>query len=154
MTNDSIPSDLLAFLQSGRSLEYDVTRCEVGQVLLHQAENIRLVEFEINSEHGAKWSEEDPHADEAGYYIVPALDLVADCQNYRPNGILIYIPSLGVYGNFDEDHRSITYFPRITWWNIVGEPVRYLTGQWRPAQSSINPILNPVGVFPFRPGWD
>ena len=152
--NDQIPKDLRDFYESGRRLEYDPKKCAVGKVELYDLQSIKLVDFEVNSQHWAPWAAEDPHADEVGYYIVPALDLISKCEHYSPGGVLIYIPQLGVYGSFDDDHRTITYFPKIKFWSIVGDPVKYLSAQWRPKQSDFNPILNPVGLFPFQPGWN
>ena len=153
MDSSDLPTDLIRFLESGRSLEYDSTGLELGDVTIHCASDIELKEFAINSEHNAKWAVEDPHHDDSGCYCVPAFDLLKSCSNYSPVGQLIYIPKLSVYGQFDSDHRAITYFPRITWWNIVGDPRRYLNAQWQPQQFSFNPILNPVGQFEFRHDW-
>lgn len=150
MASNLVPEELIKFLNAGRTLEYDASKCTVGCVSLHLPDQIQFKEFGVNSQHNARWAEEDPHVDEQGDYIVRAYDLVAECEHYCPEGILIYVPELGVYGNHDHDHHAITSYPRVTWWNIVGDPIRFLTGCFRFPQLELNPILNPVGKFEFR----
>lgn len=85
-----LPEDFVKFLQSGRTLQYDSSKCEVGMIQLHSLEDIELVEFGVNSHDGSEWASEDPHADEMGDYVVPACDLVGRCKNHAPEGILVF----------------------------------------------------------------
>ena len=74
----SLPDDLVEFLNSGRTLEYDASKCECGQVALHPLNSIVTVELRLNS-YQTLWANDDPHADDSGSYIVPAYDLLASC---------------------------------------------------------------------------
>ena len=148
-----LPPDLVGFHENGCAFEYDPDLIEVGMISLYPLEDIELREFGVNSRHDAYWANKDPHRNEPGYYVVPAYDLVMGCKNHAPRGVLIYIPSLGVYGQYDDDHSTITYFPKICWWNIVGDPRTYLNGQWTRERFRFNPRLNPVGHFEYRADW-
>ncbi len=96
-----------------------------------------------------RWADEDPHADDPGSYFVPAYDLLESCEGFDPTGLLVYVPSLGVYGTHDCDHEDMRIFPRLTWWNIVADPPLYLNALWY-HQRCVGTVVNPVGKFEFR----
>ena len=144
----TLPDDLVAFLRSGRTLEYDVKKCECGKVVFHPLQSIEVVELQLNS-YQSNWAWEDPHADDEGSYIVPAYNLLASCEGYSSYGLLVYVHSQDVYGSYDDDHKDLLIFPRASWWNLVGDPIRYLTATWYP-QRGTGATLNPIGDYEFR----
>ena len=147
---DQLPFELVEFLKSGKQLDYDPEGLEVGRVLLFPWEEVKRIEFKVVTSCNDDWEQDDPHREDNGYYAVPAYDLVKSCRHYSPQGILIYLPSMDAFGQHDDDHQTITYFPQLTWPRLVAEPHLYLNGQWEPESPRYNPKLNPIGRFPFR----
>jgi hypothetical protein len=86
----SLPGDLRAFLAAGRQLHYDAGSCECGSITLLPTRRLRLKPFTILTEE-MQFVYGDPHRGR-GYYVVPAVNLVASCENYDPFGVLIWIP--------------------------------------------------------------
>jgi hypothetical protein len=86
-----LPQDLVEFLGSGRSLRYDEASAEPGMLVLRGLDELSLGEVYVSSRevahnpvHDEPGAGEDPHADDFGYYVVPAVDLVAACTgDYR-----------------------------------------------------------------------
>ena len=147
---DQLPSDLLSFLKSRSQLEYDPSGLELGRVTLRDLEELELDEFRVVSSVNDAWQIEDPHRNDSGAYMIPAIDLVRKCRNYAPRGALVFIPELGLFGQHDDDHKAMTVFPRASWSQIEAEPYLFLNGQWEPETPSFNPKLNPIGRFEFR----
>jgi len=84
----------------------------------------------VNEEPGA---EEDPHIDdeEPGFYVIPAVDLVASCTgDYPPEGLIAWIPDLEMYATWDSSHLDILVFGNATWTDIAASPLRYVNAQW------------------------
>jgi hypothetical protein len=136
-----LPDDLVAFLTAGRQLEYDPATAEPGMLTLRPLDELTLGAIYMNSdeeghapdEHEEPGAGEDPHIDdeETGYYLIPAVDLVASCTgDYPPEGLLAWIPDLGMYATWDSSHLEILAFPNVTWSEITREPLRYVTAQW------------------------
>ena len=145
----TLPSDLVAFLNAGGQLEYRANQCECGAVRLYPASEVKLIELRVNS-YQSDWEPADPHKDDTGSYIVPAYDLVAECEGYLPRGILVYVPALKSYGTHDDDHGDLHVFaPESAWADIVEDPTFYLNENWYPGEGE---ILNPTGRFEFRDG--
>lgn len=87
-----LPDDLVAFLRSGRQLEYDPSACQPGKVVLKSIESLHLIKIFIDSEETPfepcpspdeddiceynpdQW---DPHCGE-GFYAIQALQLIAE----------------------------------------------------------------------------
>lgn len=91
MDEKLFPHDLVTYLKGGKQLKYDADECEPGQIILLPFDELMLGEVYIDSEE-SPIAENDPHAGEEGYYSVPAVNLVADCEGYDPEGILIWLP--------------------------------------------------------------
>ena len=144
----NLPADLIQFLNDGRTFDYDSSKCECGTVTLRSAVDIPEIELRLNS-YQSNWASKDPHADEMGAYIVPAYDLLATCDGYLPEGILVFVPVLEMYGSHDGDHGDLRVYPKKSWSDISADPLRYLNAMWYP-QYKIGKILNPIGKFEFR----
>ncbi|PKO12898.1 MAG: hypothetical protein CVU39_21560 [Chloroflexi bacterium HGW-Chloroflexi-10] len=91
MDNMCLPQDYIDFLQSGKTLNYNPKICLCGKLELLPLEYLFYSEVYVDSEN-ATFAKFDPHAGEYGYYPVPAVDLVASCDWYSPDGILVWLP--------------------------------------------------------------
>ncbi|MCP4524588.1 MAG: hypothetical protein GY833_01550 [Aestuariibacter sp.] len=154
MTDINLPQDLVEFLQADRQLKYNPSRCEAGHIVLLPLNQLSLGEVYIDSEESIL-AKSDPHVGERGYYTVPAVNLVADCDGYDPKGILIWLPDLELFATWDYDHWDIRVFPDVTWIDIVSNPVKYINAQWYPDKVD-NELLIPWPRYSFKKGrpWD
>ena len=83
----NLPDDLRDFLASGRQLEYDPAQCEnFGRVKLRQLTKLRVIKYPTRPTEDGRvpWLDDDPHKGEDGYYYVPLVDLVSECEQ-RPS---------------------------------------------------------------------
>ena len=123
-------ADLLAFLREGRELEYDVVASEVG-TLTHK-EVSELSRSTITTFPGCDSIIEDPYEDlEDGEYQIAVYDLVAETEDYDPEGMQCWIIALKCFGSIDPEHGEVLSFPKVTWTAIVKSPIRYLAAQWQ-----------------------
>jgi hypothetical protein len=154
MDEKVLPQDLVVFLKDNKQLSYDADECEPGQITLLPFNKLAVGEVYINSE-GAPFVDDDPHAGEEGYYSVPAMNLVADCDGYDPEGILIWLPDQQVFGTWDIDHWDVLVFPDVSWTDIVSDPAKYVNAQWEPDDVNCE-YLQPFPTYAFKTGkpWD
>src|SRR2546430_8208832 len=136
----SLPDDLRRFLAARRALKYDPKKCECGRVTLLRPQQLRLRPFTIITDE-MQHVYGDPHRGK-GCYVVPAINLVATCEHYDPDGILIWIPRERMFASWDSDHHVIqvlvarhergesAFIEAATWTDILGDPARYLGAQW------------------------
>ena len=96
--------------------------------------------------------DEDPHAEDHGYYDVPVVDLVASCSgDYDPEALLAWVPAVGAFGTWDASHLPLLVFPGVSWTEIAGDPLRYVNAQW--SDETPGHYLAPwVHGFPWRDG--
>ncbi len=129
---DSVPNDVITYLQSHRSFSADLSGSECGAVVLSTVNSLKAREFWVNGE-GRDWPD-DPHQGEDGYYIVAGVDLVEQIDGFDPAGILVWIPAMSLFGTWDCDHWDLILFEHTSWQAIVDNPVHYLDAQWNPDQ--------------------
>jgi len=96
------------------------------------------------------WLEDDPHQEE-GYYSVPAVNLVAACDGYDPDGILIWLPDEGLFGTWQSDFLSISFFPGVSWSDIVVDPIRFINRAIGIGECDIMEEMKPWPKHPFGP---
>jgi len=72
----------------------------------------------------------DSHADEDGYYAIPAVSLTGECKSYDPEFILLWLPREQLFGSWDCDHWVLKVFRGAAWSDIVASPAAYLNAQW------------------------
>lgn len=143
----SLPVDLIRFLKKKKQLQYDAAACECGAVTLRPLEDLRLQTFTIvGSEIQCVWG--DPHKGE-GAYRVGAVDLIASCEGYGAEGILIWIPSESLFGYWDCDHHVIGVFQWSSWKKIVADPLRHLNAQWEEDFTTCRYLI-PWPKYPWR----
>lgn len=125
MNDFNLPDDTAEFLRAGRRLEYDTTRIEAGEVRLKRLEELTTGEVWIGTDLAG-----DPHADENGYYAIPAVSLTGECKSYDPEFILLWLPRERLFGTWDCDHWILKVFRGASWSDIVANPTGYLNAQW------------------------
>lgn len=143
----ALPPDLVQFLKAGAVIEYDPSDCEIGAFKLRSLDEVEEIELALSTQ-GDECISDDPHKGR-GHYIVLAIDLLKECEGYDPEGMLVYIPELKQYGNFDCDHESLVVFPGMSWSDFVADPVKYINGAWGP-DVEIAESVNPIGRFLHR----
>ena len=144
------PKDLVDFLKQGNQLTYNPAKCEAGQIALLAFDKLVLGEVYIDSEE-SPLAKNDPHVGEKGYYAVPAINLVADCDGYDPEGILIWLPEQKVFGTWDIDHWDVLIFPNATWSDIASDPIKFINAQWWPKGVDCQ-YFAPFPKYPFKLG--
>jgi hypothetical protein len=127
-----LPFDLAQFLLEGKKLNYNVLKSEPGLVKLKNIHDLEVSKIYVDSEY-SPLKENDPHYGKEGYYIIDAIDIIAECDDsYEPEGVLVWLPEYLMYGTWDSDHWHLIVFPGLTWLDIVKEPLKFLNAQWDP----------------------
>jgi len=132
MASMNLPQDLIDFLAAGKQLEYDPDACEAGAIRLLPLEQLKLELFPmfIDSEMGDLYAN-NPHRGHNGYYLVLGVNLVAECVEYDPCGLLMWFPLEQRFGIWDAGHWYIVVFgPEQTWSEIVRSPARHINALW------------------------
>jgi hypothetical protein len=145
-----LPGDLRDFFAARRQLEYDASRCEAGRVTLLPLEKLRVQKYLTRpTRHGqVRRLDDDPHQED-GYYWVPAVNLVADCEGYDPAGLLVWLPEDGLFGTWQSDWLSILVFPGASWTDIAADPIRFINGAM--GIGGVTEELKPWPRHPFVP---
>jgi len=148
-----LPIDIVKFLKQGKQLEYEPSKSDVGIVKLQNFEELKLGEVcVIPSEDHEIWKKLPKNAKYA-YYQVKIVDLVEEISgDYHPEGILIWLPEYEMFGNWDMEHLVITVFPKVSWPDIIKEPIKYLEGQWNLYDYGDIEILKPRRNTEFKFG--
>ena len=147
----NLPDDLSQFLQSGRQLDFGGLRCETGQIRLNTIPDLQVSTFHLQT-YATPLQKEDPHKDDGEFYLIPAVSLVAECENYEPEFLLLWLPDEGLFGAGDEEHGHLLVFPGATWTDIVANPVLYLEAQWN-LENGTGVYLRPWPKYPYKL-WD
>ncbi len=148
----SLPIDLIHFLRDGRQLEYDVSKCEAGQIRLKALGELAPAIIDVYP--NCPTLDYDPYgglfyAKIEGRYQAKVFDLVARCDRYGEVGMLCWFSALSRYGCIDVEHGSVWMFPDATWTDIVANPQPYLDAQWFYEKVQCEHVL-PWIHFPFR----
>jgi hypothetical protein len=123
-----LPDDLVAFLKEGRQL-INEARCSAGQVVLLPLEMLKCELFGVSTQSSAI-EKDDPHHGENGCYMVVGVNLVAACDGYDPEGILMWLPWDRRYGTWDSSHLGIHVFSaETTWTTIAAAPAKHINAQ-------------------------
>lgn len=146
MNDFNLPDDATEFLRAGRQFKYDHSRIEAGEVKLKRLADLTMGEVWIGTD-----LEGDPHADEDGYYAIPAVSLTGECENYDPDFILLWLPREQLFGTWDCDHWVLKVFRGATWSDIVANPAAYLNAQWD-CMDKLGTSLLPWHDYEFKTG--
>jgi hypothetical protein len=121
-----LPNDLQTFLRLRKKLKYKSSNCIPGRIVLKS-----LADLELSEVWAEPLQDDDPHYGEKGYYAIPAVSLVHECEGYDPEFILLWLPHDGLFGTWDSDHWILRVFPNANWQNIVDNPIPYINAQWQ-----------------------
>jgi hypothetical protein len=142
-----VPDDLKAFLSAGKQLQYDPRGCEPGLIKLLPLDKLVLGEVRVAALAAAA-EQGDPHAWQRGYYVIPAVNLVAEADGYDPEFILLWLPEDDAYGTWDNEHYELLVFPGVTWSEIAANPLPYIGAQWDGPEPGIP--FAPHPKYPFQ----
>jgi hypothetical protein len=123
-----LPDDLRDFLLQGGQLDFDPDGSSIGIVKLKSLNDV--AESVISTFPGCQSIIDDPYGSLDGTYRIPVCNLIADSENYDPDGLFCWLPKLAAYATVDPEHGDIITFPDATWHMIVASPVDYLDAQW------------------------
>lgn len=128
-----IPDDLQRFLAHTRKFSANFKKSETGGVSLISAKEVRLGWLYV----APSSTRRDPNRNSDGCYYVAAVNLIKKCKNYSPYGILVYLPIEGLYATWDCDHAVLYAFPKVTWKDIVADPLQFTEYQWNPSSTQV-----------------
>lgn len=135
----NLPQDLIDFISHNKTLSYDKDKCIIGRIEL----------VSINALiSGRIYVEPKEKSFKKGYYTIPAVDLIAECEGFDAWGILVWLPDIKMFGTWDSDHRKLRVFHNAVWNDIVKDPIKYLNGLWNPHEVE-NTIFEPDDKYPF-----
>jgi|GEM_PF-829020 len=126
MASLNLPEDLISFLQNGRQLEYDPAACDVGKATLVPLDGLKVELFPMHEA-----GPEDPHLSDSGSYLVEGVSLIASCDNYGPEGLLLWLPLDERFGLWDGDHGNLFVFNAdVNWSHIAADFPHYIEAHW------------------------
>ena len=125
-----LPDDLYQFLSQPENRKLLLPGCEIEEATLFAPEELTEVSYDVGTADFALQERRDIVPQR--YYDYRAIDLVQACRNYCPSGIMFWLPTLLVYGQWDCDHHRIMTFPAKSWTDIVRQPTRYFNAMWNP----------------------
>jgi hypothetical protein len=147
-----LPTDLLAFLASGKQLEYDPDPCEAGAITLLPLSELKPERFPVETGSLPVY-EQDPHYPDVKSYLVLGINLVANCSgDYESVGLLLWLPVERRYGIWDSSHCGIQVFgSEVTWDQIATNPVPHINAGWTGIDPAAPPMeeLVPWPVHPY-----
>jgi hypothetical protein len=149
MADLKLPADLIAFLQSGRQLDYDASKCECGSLRLARLEELKLETIWAKP---SEFDADDPHAGHEGLYKVEAVDLVEYAEHYPPEFILLWLPAMECFGTWDSDHYHLSVFPNASWSDIAINPLPFIDSQWRLDGNGVAELARVWLNYSFEPG--
>lgn len=132
-----VPGDLHAFLSAneGKQFTYqlgpELPSIEVDTFKFHAPSDLKLSTFEIDT-HEYHLNHKEPGDDPGLRFDIEGVDLLCECKNHTPDGILVYFPEFQEYGCWDCDHLLITMYPEISWCKIEKRLPEYVNAQWYP----------------------
>lgn len=128
-----LPDDLRAFLSRPENRTLPLPGCQIQEATLFAPDELREVERDVGTSDFALqegWDDWDQAP--RRHFGYRAVDLVKACHHYSPSGIMLWLPDLGVYGQWDRDHHKIIAFPGASWSDIARDPSRYFDAMWGP----------------------
>lgn len=124
-----LPEDLRAFLSRSENRTLPLPGCQIGEAVLFAPEELAEVSRDVRTADFPLQEGRDTTPKQ--HYAYRVVELVKACHNYRPSGIMLWLPDLGVYGQWDCDHHKIITFPG-AWSDILREPGQYFNAMWEP----------------------
>jgi hypothetical protein len=144
---NELPSDCLRFLEAGQHLDYCADGTSIGRIHLKHASELIARVARLHPD--GQGTIDDPYACLDGNYAVELIDLARESDDYDPEGLLCWIPSIESFGSVDEEHSTVISYTGADWNDIVRDPVGHLDSQWGLGSVLVDQVL-PWLSFPFR----
>lgn len=141
-----LPEDLLDFLAKGRQLSRTRQTSITGRIELVRPDDLDITTLRVPP--GCQSLPDDPYDSLPGHYELKVVDLIADCEEYDPEGLLCWVVSHRMFASTDLEHGDIFVFRDVGWSDIAREPSRYIDVQWNSAGRGADRVL-PWREFPF-----
>ena len=130
------PTVLREFLVANgdKRIDFDSTKhpeMEVDSVEFFTPDNLPLSLFEIDT-YEYHLNHDEPGEDPEQRYVIEGVDLIQECNDHEPDGILVYFPLLKEFGTWDCDHRIISLYPGAKWDDIEKSLPSFVNAQWYP----------------------
>jgi hypothetical protein len=147
-----LPENLREFLAAGKQLDYDPNEYDAGAIKLLPLDRLTLQMFPMYTDSADMTAEnlnaDDPRRGENGYYLVDGVNLVSECNDYEPSGLLMRLPRERCFGTWDSDHWHISVFRSDQGWSqIAADPATYLNSAWGDLVQE-SPPLRPLIPWP------
>jgi hypothetical protein len=141
-----LPNSFVQFLEkhSNKRIECPPAlkdKVEIDWFTTFSPEQLCMAAFEIDT-YEYYVNHDEPGKDPELRYAITGIDLINGCENYTPEGILIYFPQFSEFGSWDCDHAIITMYPGVSWEKIQANIFDYVNGQWYPDKVD-NYLLRP-----------
>jgi hypothetical protein len=146
---NNLPEDLTNYLKhkTGLSIKMTGPDAEVTEITLYPIDEIQKKRFDIsryeillNYSGNVNPKDLEKYGDDRSEY--EGYDLIKSCNDYDPEGVLVYFPDWKQYGSWDSDHHLITVYPGRNWGDILRDPKKYINGQWYP-DNVTHKLINP-----------
>ncbi|MGI4790524.1 MAG: hypothetical protein ACRYFS_16935 [Janthinobacterium lividum] len=148
MVELSLPEDLQKYLQDVGQFQYDLAQVEYGELRLKSLTKLEADEVKV-SLYYTPLAQADPHAEEAGWYVMPAVVLTEPCAEY-PDVQFLWLPTENLYGISDIEHQTLQVFPNTVWSDIISDPIRYLNAPWD-LKTQLLTYFDPSSLYEFQP---
>jgi hypothetical protein len=131
-----IPEGLVQFLEkySQKRIECNPSikgKVEIEWFTTYPPKALKISSFKIDT-YEYHLNHDEPGEDPELKYEITGIDLISSCDDYYPEGILIYFPQFSEFGSWDCDHGIITMYPDAQWEKIRANLFNYVNGQWYP----------------------
>lgn len=144
--NKLIPIDLRNFLCefSAEEIKCEGANCshyEIDRLSVYHPEDLFMHQYELDTyEYFNTYGEKGKLPKQR--YTISGVPLVASCDDYDPEGILIYFPQYKKYGTWDPDHLIIGLYPSDSWESIKNDLFLYVNSLWFPGKVPMS-LLRP-----------
>jgi predicted DNA-binding WGR domain protein len=146
-----LPAGLKQALQEPR-----IVKTAQGDFTLFAAHEIKVISVVVDHHRLPDSCEqllpmENPYHDDNGLFCATAYSLVSKSPDSRdPEGILVWLPLLELFGTWDPDQYQLHLFRDVTWQHIEKELPHYLEAG-RPASQNVLCLLKVWEYFDFIP---
>ena len=151
MDEFQLPADFLNFLSGDRLLDFSEKYCHLGKITWNNKEVLQRETFLFQS-YGSDLEKIDPQGTDGGFYLVPAISLIAETSNYPPHFLFSWLPTENCFASGDEEHGHLWIFPNVSWQEITANPIPYLEAQWD-GSDGVGQLLCPWPKYPHVDSW-
>ncbi len=128
--HQQLPSAIRVFLASHPSHEL-CTGGEVEYLRLARLEEVSSLDAIVSTSETPS-AALDPYGEWFPSYEVQVLDLVVSGEPYGAEGLVVWVPKLGLIGSLDVEHGTLFVFPDASWADFIADPRHYLDSVWHP----------------------